>query len=106
MPSPHVSGAMASLYRERPRTARRNRAGTCGGAEMTTETIRGAIGAASAYLTEHPDEAAYTDSAATASLEDGLRVNVVGPAGESVTTDMPASVGGAASAPSAGWLLR
>lgn len=70
------------------------------------EPIQRALEAASAYLTAHPDEAAYTDSAATATLEDGLRVNVTGPAGESLTTDMPRSVGGTASAPSAGWLLR
>src|SRR6478609_3019372 len=68
--------------------------------------IRNALEAASAYLTAHPDEAAYTDSPATATLENGLRVQVVGPDGAALVTDMPASVGGAASAPSAGWLLR
>jgi uncharacterized OsmC-like protein len=70
------------------------------------EPIRSALEAASAYLTEHPDEAAYIDSPATAVLEADLRVRVTGPDGEFVTTDMPRSVGGAASAPSAGWLLR
>jgi uncharacterized OsmC-like protein len=68
--------------------------------------IRTALEAAGAYLTAHPSEAAYTDSAATASLEDGLRVSVSGPGGEALTTDMPASVGGGATAPSPGWLLR
>jgi uncharacterized OsmC-like protein len=70
------------------------------------EGIREALERASAYLSQHPDEAAYTDSAATATLESGLRVRTTGPAGEDVLTDMPASVGGRASAPSAGWLLR
>jgi uncharacterized OsmC-like protein len=70
------------------------------------DSIRTALDGASAYLTAHPDEAAYTDSSAVARLEGGLRVAVTGPGGESVVTDMPKSVGGAASAPSAGWLLR
>jgi uncharacterized OsmC-like protein len=67
---------------------------------------RTAIDGEMAYLTEHPDEARYTDSVATARIEHGLRVSVEGPNGESVTTDMPPSVGGDGSAPSAGWVLR
>ena len=34
--------------------------------------INDSIEAAVAYLTEHPDEARYTDSAATATLEEGV----------------------------------
>lgn len=71
-----------------------------------SDAIRHAIESASAYLRDHPEEARYTDSVATASLAGGLRFDVRGVAGESVTTDMPASVGGEASAPSPGWLLR
>ncbi|MGI8998715.1 MAG: OsmC family protein [Candidatus Limnocylindria bacterium] len=71
-----------------------------------TDAIRTAIEGASAYLTEHPDEARYTDSVATARVEGGLRIRVDGPAGESLTTDMPGAVGGAGSAPSPGWFLR
>jgi uncharacterized OsmC-like protein len=71
-----------------------------------TDAIRAAIEGAGAYLTEHPDEARYTDSVARASVESGLRVVVEGPAGERLETDMPAAVGGAASAPSPGWYLR
>jgi len=70
------------------------------------EKIASAIVAAGQYLTDHPDEAGYTDSLATATLVDGLRVTVHGPAGEELTTDMPASVGGDGSAPSPGWFLR
>ena len=73
---------------------------------MTQERIRDAIGAASAYLTEHPDEAKATDSAAVATVVDGLVVRVEGPNGATITTDMVPSVGGGASAPSPGWLLR
>jgi uncharacterized OsmC-like protein len=71
-----------------------------------TDTIRTAIEGASAYLTDHPDEARYTDSIARARVESGLRVVVEGPAGERLETDMPAAVGGAGSAPSPGWYLR
>jgi uncharacterized OsmC-like protein len=71
-----------------------------------SEGIRSAIEAASAYLREHPTEARYTDSVATATLAGGLRFEVRGPGEELVATDMPASVGGSASAPSPGWLLR
>lgn len=71
-----------------------------------TDAIRSAMEAASAYLTEHPDEARYTDSLATATLGDGLRVRVEGPNGERLDTDMPGAVGGAGSAPSPGWFLR
>ena len=67
---------------------------------------RTAIEEAVAYLTEHPGEAAYTDSAATARLESGLRVVTTGPGDESVATDMVAAVGGGGTAPSPGWLLR
>ncbi|MDQ3690513.1 MAG: OsmC family protein [Chloroflexota bacterium] len=71
-----------------------------------TDAIRTAIEGASAYLTQHPDEARYTDSPATARVDDGLRVRVVGPNGETLTTDMPGAVGGGAAAPSPGWFLR
>jgi uncharacterized OsmC-like protein len=73
---------------------------------MGHEAIQSAIREASEYLAAHPDEARSTDSAATATLVDGLVVNVTGPGDASLTTDMVRSVGGMASAPSPGWLLR
>src|SRR5207244_7935482 len=42
----------------------------------------------------------------TATLIDGLQVRVDGPAGETLTTDMPSSVGGGGQPPSPGWLFR
>lgn len=69
-------------------------------------TIRAAIEKALGYLSEHPDEARYTDSVARASLQDSLRVDVEGPAGERIVTDMPGGVGGLAEHPSPGWLFR
>jgi uncharacterized OsmC-like protein len=68
--------------------------------------IKSSIEAAVAYLTEHPQEALYTDSEATATLESGLRCRIVGGAGETLITDMPAAVGGSAAAPTPGWLFR
>ena len=72
---------------------------------MTTQ-IRAAIEGAGAYLTEHPDEARYTDSLATARLGTDLGVEVIGPNGEVLRTDMPTAVGGSGSAPSPGWFMR
>lgn len=69
------------------------------------DSIRSAIERASNYLTEHPEAATASDSAATAVREDGLRFRVEGP-WASLTTDMAESVGGGASAPTPGWLLR
>jgi uncharacterized OsmC-like protein len=71
-----------------------------------TDAIRTAIEGAGAYLTEHPEEARFTDSLATARVESGLRVRVEGPNGELLETDMPAAVGGGGSSASPGWYLR
>lgn len=65
-----------------------------------------AIENAVTYLTEHPDEARYTDSSARATLGESLRVTVDGPHGERIETDMPGGVGGKAEHPSPGWLFR
>jgi uncharacterized OsmC-like protein len=66
--------------------------------------IKGAID----YLTANPAEARYTDSYATARLADpaGLKVEVEGPNGARITTDMPTSVGGSNTTASPGWYLR
>jgi uncharacterized OsmC-like protein len=74
-----------------------------GGSEVS---ISDAVAKASAYLADHPDEARYRDSPARARVESGLVVTVTGPGGESMTTDMPAGIGGTAIAPSPGWFLR
>ncbi len=69
-------------------------------------TIRAAIEKAVGYLSEHPEEARYTDSVARASLGDSLRVDVEGPDGERIVADMPRGVGGLAEHPTPGWLFR
>jgi uncharacterized OsmC-like protein len=68
--------------------------------------IGAAISRAVEYLTEHPDEARYTDSEAVATLEHGLLVTVRDPDGRTITTDMPKGVGGGDAEPSPGWLFR
>jgi uncharacterized OsmC-like protein len=69
-------------------------------------SIADAVARASAYLTDHPDEARYRDSAARARLGADLQVQVTGSGAESLTTDMPAGIGGTATAPSPGWFMR
>ena len=69
-------------------------------------SIADAVARATAYLTEHPDEARYRDSAATARIEGGLVASISGPGNESIRTDMPVGIGGTATTVSPGWLLR
>jgi uncharacterized OsmC-like protein len=69
-------------------------------------SIAEAVARATDYLGGHPDEARYRDSAARARLTAGLVVDVTGPSGESLRTDMPTGIGGTATAPSPGWYLR
>jgi uncharacterized OsmC-like protein len=73
---------------------------------MAASDIAAAISGAREYLTANPDEARYRDGAATASVEDGLRVRVTGTDGSTLVSDMVTGIGGGGSAPSPGWLLR
>jgi uncharacterized OsmC-like protein len=68
--------------------------------------IRESIENAVRYLSEHPDEARYTDSYARATIGEALRVQVEGPNRERIVTDMPGGVGGRGEEPSPGWLFR
>jgi uncharacterized OsmC-like protein len=72
----------------------------------SSTTIRDAVAAASAYLSEHPDAARYRDSHARARLGTDLAVDVDGPGGERLRTDMPRGIGGTAKSPSPGWYFR
>jgi uncharacterized OsmC-like protein len=73
---------------------------------MGQADIDEAISRAREYLTAHPEEAQYRDGAATASIEDGLRVRVTGADGASLVTDMVTGIGGGGTAPSPGWMFR
>jgi uncharacterized OsmC-like protein len=73
---------------------------------MGEREIATAIAAARTWVSANRAEARYRDGAASAVIEDGLRVRVTTPDGASVVTDMSEGIGGRASAPSPGWLLR
>lgn len=68
--------------------------------------VADAIASVRRHFELHPEEAVGTDSFAKARLVDGLRVDVEGPNGWTVATDMSTALGGGGSAPSPGWLLR
>ena len=68
--------------------------------------IQTAIAAARSWVAANREEARYRDGAATAVVADGLRILVTAPDGRTIATDMTEGVGGTASAPSPGWLLR
>ena len=73
---------------------------------MSSTQIREAIEKTSLKIGEQPERARVRNAPATATLVEGLKCRVTGPAGEEVRTDMPAGMGGAASAPNPGWLMR
>ncbi|MGO9308686.1 MAG: OsmC family protein [Spirochaetia bacterium] len=73
---------------------------------MSSAHIQKSIESAIKYLSAHPDECRYTDTAATAVVEEGLRCRAEGPDGAKLITDMPKSVGGGNAAPSPGWFFR
>lgn len=73
---------------------------------MSAASIREAIEKTSQVLTEQPEKARSKNAPATARLLEGLRCEVTGPNGETSRTDMPPPMGGSASAPNPGWLLR
>jgi uncharacterized OsmC-like protein len=73
---------------------------------MSIFHIQQSIASAINYLLEHPEKARYTDKAATATIEEGLRCRAEGPNGATLVSDMSKAVGGGGSAPSPGWLLR
>ncbi len=73
---------------------------------MSTQEIQAAIKKVVGFLEKYPEKARYTDSAATAVVEGGLRCRVDGPNGAYMVSDMPEAIGGGATAPSPGWLMR
>jgi uncharacterized OsmC-like protein len=57
-------------------------------------------------LQSHPEYGACTDSYALATLGQGLRIEVTGPTGQLILTDMAKGLGGGAAAPSPAWYMR
>jgi uncharacterized OsmC-like protein len=68
--------------------------------------VRGALESLARVLEASPEKGRVKNALASARLVDGLRCSVQGPNGESLHTDMPRPLGGAASASNPGWLLR
>jgi len=68
--------------------------------------IREAIQGVIEYYTQNPDKALSHDKEAIAVVEEGLRVRATGPDGQTLVCDMPKALGGGATAPSPGWMMR
>ena len=62
---------------------------------MSNATIAAALDGLSQAIAANPDKARAKYAPATATIVDGLKCRVTGPAGESIETDMPAAMGGA-----------
>jgi len=73
---------------------------------VTDAQIKQSIERVTAFLTDHPEKALSTDTAAVAVMEVGLRCRAEGPNGAQLISDMPQAVGGGEAAPSPGWFLR
>ena len=73
---------------------------------MSIASIREAQEKLGKAIAEQPEKARTKNLPATARLMGGLRFESKGPNGETAHTDMAPAVGGAASAPNPGWLMR
>lgn len=73
---------------------------------MSITTIREAIENVSAAISTDPSKARSKNAPATARLTAGLQCEISGPHNERLVTDMPPAMGGTASGPNPGWLLR
>lgn len=73
---------------------------------MNAPSIRTALEAISATITADPAKARSKNAPATARLTAGLQCELSGPYNERLITDMPPAMGGAATGPNPGWLLR
>lgn len=73
---------------------------------MSTDNIRNAIEQLTATIAAQPEKARARNAPATARLTEQLQCEVSGPHGERFVTDMPPAMGGTASGPNPGWLLR
>jgi uncharacterized OsmC-like protein len=73
---------------------------------MNASSIRAALENVSAAISADPAKARSKNAPATARLTAGLQCEVSGPYNERLITDMPPAMGGTASGPNPGWLLR
>lgn len=73
---------------------------------MSNQQIRDALAGVTRHFEQNPAAGPSTDSTAVAVWQGGLRCQAKGPNGATLTSDMPAAVGGAGESPTPGWLLR
>lgn len=73
---------------------------------MSMPKIREAIEQLSTAISAEPMKARAKNAPATARLTEGLRCELTGPYNERLVTDMAPALGGTATGPNPGWLLR
>src|SRR5210317_1600631 len=73
---------------------------------MNNSDIRTALVEVETWYRDQAPPGPQADVPATALIEEGLRCRIASPDGRAIHTDMPATVGGGASANSPGWHLR
>lgn len=73
---------------------------------MTQQRIAASMARVSAALVRKPHAGLHDDTPASVRWAGGLRTITRNAAGTEVATDMPAAIGGEATAPTPGWLLR
>lgn len=73
---------------------------------MSDLRVRDALERLRRRFLDQPAAARNRNTPATAVWRGGLKCEIAGPNGDSATTDMPAALGGEASAPNPGWLMR
>ena len=73
---------------------------------MSNQQIQEAVKGVIQYYTKNPDKAVSEDKPARATVVAGLRCRATNSDGFELFSDMPKGIGGGATAPSPGWLLR
>lgn len=73
---------------------------------MGTSSVREAIERLDAGIRAQPEKARAKNAPAIARVAELLQCEIRGPHGERLTTDMPPAMGGTATGPNPGWLLR
>ena len=73
---------------------------------MSVENIRSSMEKTISYLKANPEKAINKGKAATAVLENGLKVRTTGPKDQMIVSDIPSALGGGESAPAPGWFMQ
>lgn len=73
---------------------------------MSMQQIQEAVQSVTKYYIDNPDRAIAEDKPATATVVDGLHCRATDGSGFELFSDMPKGIGGGATAPTPGWLLR